>query len=118
MITRWPTWTPACSGTPPAAHPQRDPVVVDDRTSGRLERSSCRGLDGGQGQSLITSLQAKTRSCQVSEASAPAGSRFHQRAYSDLLGAGRDSNLFPVPKLSLIRTGVLGWRRCRRWLVP
>src|SRR5665811_845754 len=44
MITRWPTWTPACSGTPPPAHPQRDPVVVDDRTSGRLERSSCRGL--------------------------------------------------------------------------
>jgi len=56
MITRWPTWTPACSGTPPPAHPQRDPVVVDDRTSERLERSSCRGLDGGQGQSLITSL--------------------------------------------------------------
>jgi len=38
--------------------------------------------------------------------------------HSDLLGAGQDSHLFPVPKLSLIRTGVLGWRRCRHWLVP
>jgi hypothetical protein len=27
---------------------------MPDRTMGRLERSSCRGLDCGQGQSLIT----------------------------------------------------------------
>ena len=31
---------------------------VSDRTTGRLERSSCRGLDGGQGQSLTTSRRS------------------------------------------------------------